>query len=79
LELFYSEETISDKYDNLVNSDNNNAFDKHYNPVNSDNDYVTDEHNNLVNEESHSVLSERTLKLSNLKEIKLVPLKKHSG
>ncbi|CAG8523317.1 28179_t:CDS:2, partial [Racocetra persica] len=82
IKLSHSEETISDKCDSLVNSDNDNAFDKHYNPVNSDNDNVTNEHNNPVNEESHSVLPERSYnasKLPNLKEIKLVSLKKHSG
>ncbi|CAG8483425.1 4113_t:CDS:2 [Cetraspora pellucida] len=32
-----------------------------------------------INKDSHSVLPKRLLKLSNLKKIKLVPLKKHSG
>ncbi|CAG8817227.1 22183_t:CDS:2, partial [Cetraspora pellucida] len=75
----------STKYDNPVNSDNN---DEHYNLTNSDHNTVPDMHNNLINDTHNNLIIEESSilpnnpnnisNLPNLKKIKLVPITKHS-
>ncbi|CAG8529945.1 19552_t:CDS:2 [Racocetra persica] len=78
--LSQSEKFVSNEYDNLTNSDNDNTLNS-YNLINSDNNNIADECNNLINEESHLILEKfkNTSKLPNLNAIKLVSLIKHSG
>ncbi|CAG8452476.1 2400_t:CDS:1, partial [Dentiscutata heterogama] len=63
-----SEELISTKYNNPVNSDNN---DEYYNLANSNHDTIPDMHNNLVNEES-STLPNNPNNVSSLPNLKKI-------